>query len=123
MAAFLVNRQNPGKLKLGDGALAGVSSGLVGTIVSTILFIPIQSATYTEASVPEIRKQLEQLSKTFEFPPDFLQQMEPWITPGFSSTRLVGWAIGFSIVSGLFAMVGGILAVSLLNGRKGKRVL
>jgi hypothetical protein len=118
MAAFLVNRQRPGKLKLGDGALAGVSSGLVGTIVSTILSIPIQSAMYTPANIPEIRKQLDEWAKAFDMPADFLKQMEPMLTPGFSATRLIAWAICFSIVSGLFAMVGGILTVAILNRQK-----
>jgi hypothetical protein len=123
IAAFLVNRQNPGKLKLGDGALAGVSSGLVGTIVSTLLTIPIQSVMYTAANLPQMREQLEQWSKAFDMPPEFLKQMEPMLTPGFSAARLIAWAITFSIVSGLFAMIGGILTVSLLNRQKGKRGL
>jgi hypothetical protein len=118
MAAFLVNRQRPGQLKLGDGALAGVSAGLVGTIVSTVLSIPIQSAMYTAANIPEIRKQLDEWSTALELPPDFVKQMEPMLTPGFSATRLVAWAICFSIVSGLFAMIGGILTVAMLNRQK-----
>jgi hypothetical protein len=118
IATLLVNRQSPGKLKLGDGALAGVSSGLVGTIVSTLLTIPIQSATYTAANIPVMKKQLEQWSKVLDMPPEFLKEMEPMLAPGFSAARLIAWAITFSIVSGLFAMIGGILTVALLNRQK-----
>ena len=118
MSTFLVNRQRPGQLKLGDGAFAGVSSGLVGTIVSTIINIPIQSAIYTAANIPEIRRQFEEWAKAYDMPADFIKQMEPMLTPGFSATRLIVWAICFSIVSGLFAMIGGILTVAILNRQK-----
>src|SRR6185503_3240643 len=117
MAAFLVNQQNPGKLKLGDGALAGILSGVVGTIISTVIMIPIQTAMYTPAMIAQMREQFKQL----ELPPDFMKQMEPMFTPGFSSMRLVAWAISFSILGGLFAMIGGILMVAAL--KRQKRVL
>ena len=114
MAAFLLNLQKPGQLKLGDGALAGVMSGLVGTVVSTIIMIPIQTLLYTPSTVAQMKEQFKQL----QFPPDFLQQMEPMFTPGFSPLRLVAWAISFSIMGGLFAMIGGILMVAALNRQK-----
>jgi hypothetical protein len=117
-AAFLLNRQRPGGLKPGDGALVGVMSGLVGTAVSTILSIPIQTLQYTPAAVAQLREQLTQWSKDFNLPPDFLSQMEPMLTPGFNAMRLVAWAIPFSIVGGLFAMIGGILTVALINRQK-----
>jgi len=119
-ATLLVNKQRPGGLKYGDGALAGVSSSLVGTIVSALINIPLQKAMYTEAAVPQMRQQFTEWAMKFDLPPDFLKQMEPMLTPGFSLPRLVAWVISFSIVGGLFAMIGGILTVALLN--RGKRV-
>jgi hypothetical protein len=118
LATFLVNKQRPGGLKYGDGALAGVSSGLVGTIVSALINIPLQMVMYTPAAAAEMREQFTKWSIDFNLPPDFVKQMEPMLTPGFSLARLLMGAISFSVVGGLFAMIGGILAVALLNRRK-----
>jgi hypothetical protein len=119
LAAFLVNKQRPGGLKPGDGALAGVLSGLVGTIVSTLINIPLQTVMYTPAAVAEMREQFNKWVVEFKLPPDFLKQMEPMLMPGFSFPRLMMGTIAFSIVGGLFAMIGGILTVALL--KRGKR--
>jgi hypothetical protein len=74
---------------------------------------------YTPATVVQMREQFNQWAKDFNLPPDFLKQMEPMLTPGFNVTRLIAWVVPFSIVGGLFAMIGGILTVSMLNRRKG----
>jgi len=120
LAAFLLDKQRPKGLKPGDGALAGVLSGLVGTIVSTLINIPLQAVMYTPASIAQLRETLAQLAKDLSLPPDFVKSMEPMLTPGFSSMRLLMGAISFSIIGGLLAMIGGILTVALLN--RGKRI-
>ena len=118
-ATFLVNRQRPGGLQYGDGALAGVMSGLVGTIVSVLINIPLQTVMYTPAAVAELRTQFNQWAVDFKLPPDFVKQMEPLLTPGFNLARLLMGTISFSIAGGLFAMIGGILTVALL--KRGRR--
>lgn len=115
---FLVDKQRPGGLTFGDGALAGVLSGVVGTVVSTLISIPLQTVIYTPATVAQMRELYTQLAKDFKLPPDFVQSMEPMLAIGFSSTRLVAWVTVFSILSGLFAMIGGILTVALLKRRR-----
>ncbi len=117
-AAWLLNKQKPGGLKYGDGALVGVQSGLVGTIVSAIINVPVQLAMYTPAAVAEMQQQLKQFAVDLDLPPDFVTTMSRYLTPGFSLPRLLMGVIVFSIVGVLFAMIGGILTVGLLNRRR-----
>lgn len=116
LAAWLLNKQRPGGLKYGDGALVGVLSGLVGTIVSTLVNIPIQMVMYTPAAVAQMKDQFNRLFP--DLPPEFQESMARYFTPGFSLPRLLTGTISFSIVGGLFAMIGGILAVALLNRKR-----
>jgi hypothetical protein len=115
-AVWLLNKQRPGGLKYGDGALAGVMSGLVGTIVWAAVNIPIQAYLFTPEAATRMREQMEQFREWL--PPDFETQMAPLLEPGFNLSRLLTGVITFSIVSGLFAMIGGILMVALLNRPK-----
>jgi len=120
IAAWLLNKQRPGRLKYGDGALAGVLTGLVGTIVSSIISIPIQMIQFSPANVARMQEQFNELLKLLpDAPPEFAQTMAPFFTPGFSMSRLLMGVISFSIVGGLFAMIGGILMVALLKRQRG----
>jgi hypothetical protein len=42
LAAYLLQQNQPAPITLGDGALVGLLAGLVGTIVSAVLAIPMQ---------------------------------------------------------------------------------
>lgn len=119
IGAWLLDKQRPGGLKYGDGALVGVLSGLVGTIVSTLINIPVQAAMFTPAFVAQMHEQLKQARQIWpDLPPDFETSMAPFFTPGFNLARLLMGAISFSILGGLLAMIGGILMVALQKRRR-----
>jgi hypothetical protein len=116
IATRLLNKQRPGGLKYGDGALAGVMSSLVGTLVWAAINIPIQALFFTPEAAARMREQMEQFREYL--PPDFETSMAPLLEPGFNMSRLLTGVITFSIVSGLFAMIGGILMVALLERQR-----
>jgi len=110
--AYLLNKQRPGTLKYGDGAIVGAISGVFGAVVSTILGIPLrlmQTARLEQAS--------EQIRQS-QMPPgmkDFILQMT---APGINITVLL---IGFCFAAVLYAIVataGGSLAVAVINRKK-----
>ena len=118
IAAWLLNKQRPGTLKYGDGALVGVLSGLVGTVVSTLISIPVQIVLFTPALAAQMQEELDQLAKQFpDLPPELKQSMAQYFAPGFNMSRVLMGTITFSIIGGLFAMIGGILTVALLKRR------
>jgi hypothetical protein len=120
IATWLLNKQRPGGLKYGDGALAGVLSSLAGTIVWTAVNIPIQAFFFTPEAAAQMRELMEQYRAWL--PPDFETSMAPLLEPGFNLSRLLTGVITFSLVSGLFAMIGGILMVALLNRPRGRGI-
>jgi hypothetical protein len=111
LAAWLVNQQRPGTLKYGDGAYAGVLAGLIGTLVYTLINIPIQTIIYTPEAAAEAVKMFNTLFP--DIPADAQQEMAAFFEPGFA--RLLLMTITFSVVGGLFSMIGGILTVAAIN--------
>jgi hypothetical protein len=113
IGAWLLNRQKPGKLSYGDGALVGVMTGICGTAVSALIDIPVQMAI-TPAGAEQMKKAFTEVMKGWpDAPPDFQEQVSFLFTPGFNMSRFLVVVITFSIVGGLFAMIGGILTVAL----------
>jgi hypothetical protein len=123
IGAWLLNKQKPGTLNYGDGAFVGVLAGLVGTFVTGLIDIPVQMVGFT----PEVAEQMKasyaemMLKYMPDAPPDVLHQMDFMFATGFSMSRLLFIVIVFSIVGGLFAMIGGILAVALMKRKGGQR--
>ena len=112
IATFLLNKQRPGGLKYGDGATAGVFSGLFGAIVATIVGIPVkmlQKAELEQAGQQISQSQMPPAVKEF-----VLQAMQPGINVTF---LLIGLVIGIIIYS-IFAAAGGALMVAILNRKK-----
>jgi hypothetical protein len=113
-ATWLVNKQRPGGLKYGDGAFAGVISGLVGAFVTTIISIPIQIIAFTPETLARVQKQMEQAPISPRARDAFLQ----FFTPGFQPARTVIFLLMYMVAFGLFSMIGGILMVAILNRKK-----
>jgi len=114
LSTWLLDKQRPGRLQYGDGAFAGAISGLVGALVSTIISIPIQMLTFSEEQSAQFLAQIDQVG---DFPPELRDWMAQMFTPGLNMSRtLFVLAINLVIYS-LFAMIGGILTVAVLNRR------
>jgi hypothetical protein len=112
LATWLLNKQRPGGLKYGDGALTGGLSGLIGGLVGTLIGLPLTRLLMTPERVT-----------------GFLDRMAPNIPPearenimksfsGFElSTFLMQMIINICLF-GLFALIGGILMVAFVNRKK-----
>jgi hypothetical protein len=120
IATLLLSKQQPRRrLNPGDGAFAGVSSGLFGAIIATIVSIPIKII-----SAPFLQSQQDSIEKMFrDLPPDlqgaWLDLVKRLASPEISATTVLASFISNLIVYALFAMIGGILMVAYLNKKSG----
>jgi hypothetical protein len=114
LTVWLLDRQRPGSIKYSDGALAGVLSGLIGAIITTILFIPMQIFLMTPESAAALKAQFEQQ----QMPPAAMDMVMRFMAPGFDMSRTLIVLVLYMVIDGLFAMIGGILTTAILAGRK-----
>ena len=119
IATFYLLQQRPGGISYGDAAFGGVMSGLFGAVVATLVSIPIRLLL-----VRAIQSQQEAIEEAFkDFPIQgpirdlFLQMASGEVTPG---TIAFGFFMNLLIFS-LFAMVGAILTLAVLNKNQGRR--
>ena len=117
LAAFMLMKQRPSGISYGDAAFAGVLSGLFGAIVATLLSIPIRmiaarSFESQQAAMEDAFRQMPELEGPVR---DFLLRM--------ASPEISAVTIGFTffmnlLLFAMFAMIGGILAVAIVERRK-----
>jgi hypothetical protein len=117
IAAVLLTRQRPlSSINYGDGAFAGVISGLFGAVVGTIVqtvFRALSPAQFFEAQRQAIEQMMNQVS--LEGPMrDFMLRM--------ASGEISAATVAFTFISNvltysLFAMIGGILALAIIRRR------
>ena len=117
LATYLLSKQQPGRrLTYGDGAFAGVLSGLFGAIVATVVWIPV-----TILSSRFLRSQQEQLENMLRDMPDVSEELRDLILRMASAEVSVATTlmhfISYLIMFALLAMIGGILAVAILQKR------
>jgi zinc-ribbon domain len=119
IATLLLSKQQPQRrLNPGDGAFAGVSSGLFGAIIATIVSIPIKILT-----APLMQSQQDSIDRMFRDVPSDLQGplmdlAKRLLSPEVSATTILAIFISDLILYALFAMIGGILMVAYLNNKK-----
>lgn len=112
LATWLLNKQRPGTLKYGDGALAGGLSGIIGALVATVIGVPLQRLMMTPDRV---------LAMVNRFVPNLPPEARENIMQSFGELNLSRILIQMVInlvLFGLFAMIGGILTVSIMNRKK-----
>jgi hypothetical protein len=114
LGTWLLNKQRPGTLKYGDGAFVGVIAGLIGAFVATIINIPIQMLLFTPETYARLQDQLQRFPMSSAAKDAFLQ----FFTPGFNLSRTVIMLVLNIVMYGLFAMIGGILTVAIVNRKK-----
>lgn len=118
IAAFLVTKQRPGGITYGDGAFAGVLSGLVGAVVGTLVSIPMRIL-----SARMFGSQQQAVEEMMKDVPGFEGPMKDLMMRALSS-EISAMTITFEFFANvltysLLAMIGGILTVAILNKRKG----
>jgi hypothetical protein len=112
LAAFLLDKQRPGTLTYGDGAIVGAFSGVFGAIVSTVVSIPLKYLQ--SAQLEQAREQLSQAEMPPALKEFLLRMMEPGLDVSF---LLIGFVLG-AVMFSIFATLGGILTVAILNRKK-----
>lgn len=118
IAAIMLQRQNPQRnLALGDGAFAGVTSGVFGALVASMVSIPIKvvSARILESNQASIEEALGRLPELDGPMRDLLIRV---LSPEVSLVTVLATLISNLIFFALFAMAGGILTVAVLNRKK-----
>jgi hypothetical protein len=117
LAAYLVAQQRPGGIAYGDGAFAGVMSGLFGAVVGTAVSIPIRLLT-----ARFLENQREAIENVFRNIPELEGSMRELLiralSPEVSATTVLFLFISNLILYALFAMIGGIITVALLNKQR-----
>jgi hypothetical protein len=117
LAAYLLNQQRPGGLTYGDGAFGGIISGVIGAIVSTLVSIPVRMMMADQLA--QARTQMEEVfNQTPNFPPFMRNLFEQMLSPEITIGALLFGFIIAALMYGLFAMIGGILMVAILNRKK-----
>ena len=115
MAAMMLTKQRPSGITYGDGAFVGVLSGLFGAIVATIVQTAFRAiaARFFDSQQQQLEDLLRQMQ--VEGP------MKDWMLRAFSgeiSTATVLFTFFTNLIMfALFAMIGGILAIAILNKR------
>ena len=119
MTTFLLTKQRPTGIAYGDGAYGGVLAGLFGAIVATVISIPMRILASRffgsqENAMEEYFKQFPE----FEGPlKDLFMRAASADVNAFTITVTF---IGNLIFYSLFAMIGGILMVGILE-RRGRK--
>ncbi len=116
LAAFLLSKQRPVGLTYGDGAFVGVLSGVFGAVVGTVISIPIQIISLRIFGSQQ--QAVEQFIRDMGFQgpiPDWMLQVA---SPEVTVTKVAFTLLGNLIFYSLFAMIGGILGVAVLQKQK-----
>jgi hypothetical protein len=117
MAAVLLTKQRPSGITYGDGAFVGVMSGLFGAVVGTVVQMSFRAiaARLFESQQQQFEQMLQQLGVQ--------GQMRDWMlrlaSGEISAVTLIFTFFSNLVMFSLFAMIGGILTVAILNKRKG----
>ena len=116
LAALQISRQRPSGVSYGDGAFVGVLSGLFGAVVATLVSIPLRiiSAGFLESQQQALEDALRQMGVEGPLRDLWLRMASPEI----SVTTLLFTFFTNLLVYSLFAMIGGILALAILEKRK-----
>ena len=118
IAAQQVARQRRSGITYGDGAFAGVLSGLFGSLVGTTIQMSLRviAAPIFESQQQQLEQILNQMG--VEGP------MRDWVLRAASGeislTTVIFTLFSNLLAFSLFAMIGGILAIALLKRRKKK---
>jgi hypothetical protein len=116
LAAFMLMKQRPNRITYGDAAFAGVLSGLFGAIVSTLISIPLRILLAND-----FESQRETLEQTFQGVPEFEGPIRDFMlrlaSPEISVTTIGAIFFVNLLLYSMFAMIGGILTVALVNKR------
>ncbi|MCD6193408.1 MAG: hypothetical protein J7L26_08040 [Candidatus Aminicenantes bacterium] len=110
LAAYLLAKDYPTSLPMGDGAIVGVLTGIVAAVVDAIISLPLQAV-----NAQVIQRFMERLSEyTSEMPPGWENWMERGFGPASAAMFLVSLLMS-AVIFALLGALGGILGAALLG--------
>jgi hypothetical protein len=115
IGAVLLARQRPAGITFGDGAYVGVLSGLFGAVVGTAVHIPMQiiSMRLLGTQPQQFEEVLQRMG--VEGPmKDFMMRV---MSGEISAVTILFTFFSYLLMWSLFAMIGGILTVAIMNKR------
>jgi hypothetical protein len=118
-ATWLVGRNLPrragaGALSYGDGAFAGVLTGVWGGIVATLVSIPLRMLS--AQALEQARAQMETIfSENPEIPDTVREMILALVSQELSLVGVLVTLVLNLVFYGLFSMIGGILLVAILR--------
>jgi len=120
-SAHLLMKQRPGgQISYGDGAFGGVLSGIVGSVVATLMLAP-SKIFFSEDWVALRQKTELQLNTTPDAPAAMRDLFLRAVSPEISLTTGMFWFFLFGVFFCLFAMFGGMLMVWVANRRQARK--
>jgi hypothetical protein len=111
LAAWLMQQNQPFPLAVGDGGLVGLVTGVVGTVVWAVLYVPIQAIT----GVWQRQFAERLLESASELPPNFREILE---SSQGSGRMFFGLVLGFLfmlVVGVAFTTLGGLLGALIFK--------
>ena len=112
IASYLLNKQRPGQLTYGDGAIVGLFSGIFAAILGTLLGIPLR--LLQTAQLEQAAAQIQQ-SPMAPGMKEFILQL---MTPGINLTVIVIGLVSGLLINSIFVTGAGALTVAILNRKK-----
>jgi len=116
LTAYMLMQQRPAGITYGDAAFGGVLSGLIGAIVSTIINIPIHVLAVRMMGSGQPGFLDPYLKEMPEGPMRDL--MNRLVSDEISPVTILATLVPNMIAFSLFAMLGGILLVAIMEKRK-----
>jgi hypothetical protein len=116
IAAMLLSKQRPSAITYGDGAYVGVLSGVFGAIIGTLIHIPVQ-LIFARMFTQSQQQQLEDLFRQVQLEGPMKDWLMRMASGEVSAGTIIITFISNLLLWSLFAMIGGILTVAILNKR------
>jgi hypothetical protein len=111
LAAYLMQQNHPEPITVGDGAIVGLLSGIVGAFVWAVISIPINAAMSGFQSQWMERA----LAESGDLPPEVRSILESLGTPGAMGIASVIGLIVMLCVGSVFGLLGGILGALMFR--------
>jgi hypothetical protein len=116
LAAYLYVKESPVVVTLGRGVGLGLFTGLIGTVVGALFWIPMRLMMHRAGFVEQIRNTIGQMPNV---PPETKQALESLLARGGIDTVMFVLAfLSMLVFYCIMAMLGGAMGVALFEKRK-----
>ena len=117
-AYMLMQQRSTGGVSFGDGAFAGVMSGLIGAVVATLISIPTK--LFMSRFLAGQQSAMEEALREYPIDEATRELLLRMASPEVSVVTILPTFIMNLIIFSLFAMIGGILTVAIVNNQRAR---